>query len=122
MAPAGILVQSHALFGCSGPALPGRLDVQLGYVSGRPPQESAFAHALDGEVERMTGFLALEGGSLACVSVFASAQRIAKQQSPSSLLFRLDRYCTKPPMPAAQKTSLCLVTHWAGCSQADDWQ
>lgn len=38
----------------------GQLDVQLGYVSGRPPQESAFTHALDGEVERMARFLALD--------------------------------------------------------------
>lgn len=44
------------------------------------------------------------------------AQRLVKQQPPSSLLFHLDRYYTKPTMPAAQKMSLCLVTNWAGCS------
>ncbi len=42
-------------------------------------------------------------------------QQTAETTLPPHLLFRLDRYCTKPTMPAAKKTSLCLVTNWAGC-------
>jgi hypothetical protein len=34
-----------------------RLDVELGYVAGRPPRERAFRGALDAELVRMKQFL-----------------------------------------------------------------
>jgi uncharacterized protein YcaQ len=38
----------------------GRLEVQFGYVVGRPPRESGFARELEAEIERMRTFLAAE--------------------------------------------------------------
>ena len=37
----------------------GTLQVQVGYVSGRPPSTRGFARALEGELERMRAFLAV---------------------------------------------------------------
>lgn len=37
----------------------GALDVDLGYVGGRPPRDRAFARALDDEIDRMRHFLGL---------------------------------------------------------------
>jgi len=37
----------------------GALDVDLGYVDGRPPRDRAFARALDDEIDRMRLFLGL---------------------------------------------------------------
>ncbi len=49
----------------------GRLGVQLGYVSGRAPQEAAFRNALDEEVERLRVFVQPRRGRLARGSVRA---------------------------------------------------
>jgi hypothetical protein len=35
----------------------GRLAVDLGYVTGRPPRDIAFRRALDDELQRITDFL-----------------------------------------------------------------
>ena len=41
----------------------GRLQADIGYVSGRAPAEPAYARALDDELQRMAQFLAVPGGA-----------------------------------------------------------